>query len=43
MDNKVDPQKVTTVLRFAITVLTAILGFFSGIGSAAAANHFGLF
>lgn len=40
MENDFNPEKVSVVLRCVITILTALLGFFSGIGTAAAANYF---
>ena len=37
-NQEIDPQKVEKIIRVAIAVLTAILGFFSGVGTAAACN-----
>lgn len=34
----IDPQKIEKIIRVTIAVLTAILGFFSGVGTAAACN-----
>lgn len=39
MANKeIDPQLVEKIIRVTITILTAVLGFFSGVGTASACN-----
>lgn len=38
MNKEIDPKVVEKVIRITITVLTAILGFFSGVGTASACN-----
>ena len=39
MANKdIDPKMVEKIIRITITILTAVLGFFSGVGTASACN-----
>ena len=35
---EIDPQLVEKIIRVTITILTAVLGFFSGVGTASACN-----
>lgn len=42
MENKIEPETVEKIIRCAIAVLTAVLGFLTGMGSATACqiiNH----
>ena len=41
-NNKVDPETMQKIIKVAIAVLTALLGFFSGVGAQAAVFHFSM-
>lgn len=37
-NENIDPEKVAKLVKLGIAILTAILGFLTGMGSASAAN-----
>ena len=37
-EKEIDPKLVEKIIRITITILTAVLGFFSGVGTASACN-----
>ena len=38
MNEKIDPEKAALIVKLGIAILTAILGFFTGMGTASAAS-----
>lgn len=37
-EQNIDPEKVSKIIKLSIAILTAILGFLSGMGTATACN-----
>lgn len=38
MNEKIDPERAAKLIKLGIAILTAILGFFTGMGTASAAT-----